>query len=428
MNYYETINYIHTVSWTGSRPGLSRITELCRLLGDPQNNLRFIHVAGTNGKGSTCAMLDSILRNSGYRVGLFTSPYVLEFEERIIFDGKPISKEDLSRVVTAVRPFADSMEDRPTEFELITAAALYYYAEQNADIVILEAGMGGRYDSTNVIPSSIVSVITGIALDHTAILGDTVEKIAWEKAGIVKAGCPVVIGDCSQGAADVIIKEAKGQASPVTAVDYDGVDAVRSDINGTDFTWKGRKYSLSLLGKYQTRNAALVLTVTEILRSLGYSVPEESVRSGLPDTKWKARFELMAKTPLFIYDGGHNPQGVEAACENIRLLLNGKAVLLMGMMADKDHKKAVELLSAVADSVHTVRPSNPRAMSAEELASEFEENNVSAAPHASVEEGVAAAVDAALTKGLPVVALGSLYMYGDVYKAVGRLKNSGTIK
>ena len=209
MTYEEAVAYIHSVAWKGSRPGLSRITELLHLLGDPQDRLQFIHIAGTNGKGSTSAMTESVLRAAGYKTGLFVSPYIKHFNERICFCGTPISDEALARVTATVKPFADAMEDKPTEFELITALGLEYFKRKKCDIVILEAGMGGRLDSTNIIEESELSVITGIALDHTAYLGDTVEKIAAEKAGIIKKGGTVLFGGEDKCAAEVIVAKAK---------------------------------------------------------------------------------------------------------------------------------------------------------------------------------------------------------------------------
>ena len=192
MNYTEAIEYIHSVNWTFCKPGLERVTELCHALGDPQDSLKFIHVAGTNGKGSFCAMTDSILRNAGLKVGLFTSPYIVEFNERMRINSLNISDSELCELVETVKPIADKMTDKPTEFELITAIAFLYFARNDCDVVVLECGLGGRLDATNIIKTPILSVITGIALDHTSILGDTVQKIAGEKAGIIKKDVPVL--------------------------------------------------------------------------------------------------------------------------------------------------------------------------------------------------------------------------------------------
>lgn len=423
MNSREAIEYIHSVSWLGSRPGLERIGELCRLLGHPENSLRFVHVAGTNGKGSTTAMLSAIFRAAGFKTGMFTSPYVLEFGERICVDGNPISGEDLADVVEYVRPFADAMASPPTEFELITAVGLEYFRRRGCDIVILEAGMGGRLDSTNIIEPPLLSVITGVALDHTEWLGDTTEKIAAEKAGIIKRGSPVVFGEGDGSARAVVERRASELNSPFTAVDYGRIAEVKFSLSGTRLRFAGPgsasgEYELGMLGRYQTKNAACVLTAVEVLRERGIRLSGEAVRQGLKEAHLHARFEIIGRDPMFIYDGGHNPQGVAAAVDNIHLLLEKKPVAVVGVMRDKEHGEMVKLLSGAVSSVHTVRPNNPRAMDAEDLSREFREAGVKATPHPSVGDGVRAAVAEAKSADAPVIALGSLYMYADVLSAV----------
>ena len=219
MNYEESLAYIHSVMWQGSRPGLERITELLDKMGNPQKQLKVIHVTGTNGKGSFCAMLESILRHSGYKTGLFTSPYIEHFEERMMVNGEMISREMLAEITSEIRPIADSMSDLPTEFELITAIGFAFFAKMNCDICVIEAGMGGRLDSTNVFDNPILSVITGVALDHTAFLGDTTEKIAVEKAGIIKKNVPVLVGNVDEAAYNVIANKANEMQAPVFKVD-----------------------------------------------------------------------------------------------------------------------------------------------------------------------------------------------------------------
>ena len=250
MTYEEALEYIHGINWTFCKPGLERITELCSRLGDPQKSLKFIHVAGTNGKGSFCSMIESVLRHSGYRTGLYTSPYIRYFNERMCVEGSPISNRELAEITEYVRPIADSMTDKPTEFELITAIAFEYFRRKKCDVVVLEAGMGGRLDSTNVISSPLLSVITGIALDHMAFLGDTVEKIAAEKAGIIKNGCPVLFGGEDEGAASVIANKACEMGAEFSRVDYSRLEGVVSDLSGSRFdfgTYKDIK--IKLLGQ-----------------------------------------------------------------------------------------------------------------------------------------------------------------------------------
>lgn len=419
MTYEETLEYIHSVSWLGSRPGLERIRELCRLLGNVQDSLRVIHVAGTNGKGSFCAMLSRILMDAGYTVGMFTSPYVKCFNERIQLNGEMISDEDLARVTSHVRPYADSMTDHPTEFELITAVGFAYFAEKNPDFVILEAGMGGRLDSTNVIEESVLSVITGIDLDHTAVLGGTVEKIAEEKAGIIKKGCPVLFGSGTESARFVAKKRASEMNSPFYTADYSMLGEADYSVDGTRFTYGDTFYELALLGEYQTKNAVNVLCAVGILRENGIPVSEEAVRSGLSSAVWPARFELLSQNPIAIYDGAHNPEGIVAAVRNIELFFHGNApIAVVGVMADKDHGIMTRTLSKVVREVFCVTPDNARAMDSASLAAEFASAGVVSSSYASVEDGVRAAFERALPDNAPVVLLGSLYMYAEAWSAV----------
>ncbi|MBE6541975.1 MAG: bifunctional folylpolyglutamate synthase/dihydrofolate synthase, partial [Ruminococcaceae bacterium] len=310
MTYSEALEYIHSVSWKGSRPGLERISELCTLLGHPEDSLKFIHIAGTNGKGSTSAMIASILSESGYRVGLYTSPFIEEFNERIMLCGENISNEDLARDTEYVKQFADKMEDSPTEFELITAIAFVYYKRKGCDYVVLECGLGGRLDSTNVINTSVLSVITGIDLDHTAILGDTTEKIASEKAGIIKKGVPVIFGEGDGDAECVIRTAAENMGSEYIRTDFSKISSIKTSLTGTEFYFDGKLIKINLRGIYQTRNAATVITAVNALREHGIKISDEAVEMGLKKAEWKARFETLSDFPLVIYDGAHNLQGI----------------------------------------------------------------------------------------------------------------------
>lgn len=418
MTYDEAINYIHSISWLGSRPGLERISELCRALGDVQDSLRVIHVAGTNGKGSFCAMLSRVLMSAGYSVGLFTSPYVKCFNERIQLNGEMISDDDLARVTSRVAQLADSMSDHPTEFELITAVGFSYFAEKRPDFVILEAGMGGRLDSTNIIKNTELSVITGVALDHTSYLGDTVEKIAAEKAGIIKNGGKILLGACSDGALDVVAARASELNAEFYAVDYDKIGKCRFSVNSTEMAYAGEDYTLSLLGEYQTKNAAAVLCAVDILTRGGVKISSEDVKRGLRESVWPARFEVLRREPLVIYDGAHNPDGIHAAVRNIELLLDKAPVAVVGVMADKAHDEMLRELSPHISEVYCVTPDNPRALDSERLAADFAALGVTSHACGSVENGVALAMKAAMCASVPAVILGSLYMYADAERAV----------
>ena len=275
LNYQEALEYIHGISWTFCKPGLERISELCTRLGHPERELKFIHIAGTNGKGSTSAMLDSVLRAAGYKTGLYTSPYIRTFNERMRVGGENISESELAEITSYVRPLADAMTDKPTEFELITAIALEYFRRAKCDVVIFEAGMGGRLDSTNVIEHSLLSIITGIALDHVAFLGDTVEKIAAEKAGIIKEGCPVLFGGEDESAYRVIAARAAEMKSKMHRVDRSKLALKQSTLEGTLFDFgEHTDMRISLLGSYQPLNASTVLSALDILRERGMNKKE----------------------------------------------------------------------------------------------------------------------------------------------------------
>ena len=418
MTYEEALEYIHGVSWTFCKPGLERISELCERLGNPEKKLRFVHVAGTNGKGSFCSMLDSVLRAAGYKVGLYTSPYIREFNERMRVDGKNIENETLADITERVRPIAEAMTDKPTEFELITAIAFQYFYEAGCDVVILEAGMGGRLDSTNVIRVPYLSVITGIALDHTDYLGDTVEKIALEKAGIIKDTSPILYGGEDNSAREVIREVARERASTFYDVDYKRIENLTSTLDGSEFDFDGYKgIKINLLGLYQPKNAALVLSAVNILNKVGLKISPDAVRLGLSVAKWPARFEIICRDPLVIFDGAHNPQGISSAVASIQHYFGDEKVfVLTGVLRDKDHRFISGELSKIADRAFTLTPMSPRALSAEDYAAELSEFGVSATPFPDIGSALLSAKSEAKANGKPLVCLGSLYTYCDLIK------------
>lgn len=418
MNYEETLEYIHCGFFGGTRPGLERVTELLSMLGNPQDRLRFIHVAGTNGKGSFCSMTDSVLREAGYHTGLYTSPYIEKFNERMMIDGEPISDAELAEITSYVRPFADSMQDRPTEFELITAVAMVYFERHKVDPVVLEVGMGGRLDATNVIKTPVISVITGISLDHTAILGNTVAAIAREKAGIIREGVPVIWGGNSASASRVIRAKAEEKGCGFVPVRKKKVRVNSMDLDGTSFTYDGITAGLSLLGSYQPYNAANVIAAVKVLRTRGFGISDRNLLIGLKKARWKARFEMISRDPLVISDGSHNPEGIAAAIAGIRQYFGDeKVILLTGVMKDKDYPAMADELSAVAAAAFTLKPANPRSLDPALFAAEFIRNGVPAEGSASVDEAVCKALRAAKEQNRPLIALGSLYMYGEVRAA-----------
>ncbi|MBQ4091561.1 MAG: bifunctional folylpolyglutamate synthase/dihydrofolate synthase [Clostridia bacterium] len=420
MNYEQALEYIHSVNWVFCKPGLDRVKELCAAVGDPQDKLKFIHVAGTNGKGSFCAMTDSVLRAAGYKVGLFTSPYIVEFNERMRIDGENISNDELCELVEYVKPYADAMQDKPTEFELITVLAFLYFARHSCDVVVLECGLGGRLDATNVIKSSVLSVITGIALDHTSILGDTPEKIAAEKAGIIKKGTPILWCGSDKSAECVIAQKARQEGADIHYVERETLKVNEMSLGGTVFDYKQRKdLKLSLLGSYQPENATNVLCAVDILNSLGYEISDGAVRSGLENVSWPSRFEIINKEPLVIADGGHNPEGIDGAVDSIKCYFGeGKVVVITGVMADKDYRYMAQRIASIANTVFCITPENPRALPAEDYADVFAGLGVDSYACASVGEAVNRAIEQAKSSGAPIVSLGSLYMYSEVFKAV----------
>ncbi|MBE6692139.1 MAG: bifunctional folylpolyglutamate synthase/dihydrofolate synthase [Ruminococcaceae bacterium] len=425
MNYNQALEYIHSVEWLGSRPGLSRTQELLSKLGNPQEGVKFVHVAGTNGKGSTCAMLNSVLMQAGYRVGLYTSPYIVRFNERMCINGEPISDTELADLVEIIKPIADGMEDKPTEFEIITALAFLYFKKHCCDIVVLEVGMGGRLDSTNVIDSPVASVITGVAIDHTSVLGNTVEKIAFEKAGIIKYKRPVVYGGRDDTAGKVLYDVSIEKHAWFYRTNLNKLSIKSADINGTVFDYCDYKdVKISLLGTYQPENAATVIETVGVLNENGFKISDSDLRQGLACAKWRARFELLSNEPPVIFDGSHNIQGVTAAAESIKHFFGGERVaLLMGVLADKDYEDMADILSSVADKVFAVTPDSPRALSSTELAKTFSSLGVEAMGYETVFNGVEAAYEYAKTQNIPLVMLGSLYMYGEVYNSFQKTAN-----
>ncbi len=410
MTYTDALAYIHKVSWRGSKPGLSRISELCRRLEYPQDKLRFIHVAGTNGKGSFCSMLSSVLIAAGYKTGTFTSPYIVRFNDRMCINGNEISDRELAELVEEVIPIAESMDDKPTEFELITAIGLLWFLRNNCDIVVLEAGMGGRFDSTNVVKNTLLSVITGIDYDHMGILGDTLEKIAWEKAGIIKA-CPVLVGEVSGGALEVIKNEAAEKNVSVTVNDYSKLTVREQTLSGTVFDFGTHKdIKIKLLGNYQPKNASLVLSAVDILRQQ-LDISEQNVKDGMANAIWHARFEILSYEHMIIYDGGHNMQGVRQCIESVKKYFDGGVNLVTGVMKDKAYTEMAKTFAEVCKTVTTLTPDNPRALPANEFAEVFKKLGIPATHEKSERAAIEAALDKQKQNGLPLLCAGSLYMY-----------------
>lgn len=421
MTYEEALSYIHSICWKGSKLGLDRTRELLGKLDDPQKELKFIHIAGTNGKGSTAAMLSSILEEAGYRVGLYTSPFINRFNERMQVNHQPIPDEELAALTEYVRPHADAMADSPTEFELITALAMVWFARQKCDIVVLEVGMGGELDSTNIIDVPEAAVIAAMGLDHVKELGPTMADIARAKAGIIKEGGRVVSYGGNPEADEVIAAVCRARNASLCQPDFSAIVPGDFSLEGQTFSYKGwRGLRIPLVGAYQMNNAAVVLETVEVLRQRGWNISDEAVRQGLADTRWPARFEVLRRDPVFIVDGGHNPHGIRATAESLSRLFPGRKITFVtGVMADKDVEHILGLIVPLAEQFFTVRPDNPRAMDAGELARRIEAMGAKATACASVRDGVDRAIQAEGPHGV-ACALGSLYMSGEVRSCFGK--------
>lgn len=419
MDYQEALRYIDGVRWYGSKPGLSRIEALLEKLSRPQDALRFVHIAGTNGKGSCAAMTASILRAAGYRTGLFTSPYLFRFNERMQLNGEPIADDTLAALVSEIQPLADAMADHPTEFELMTAAALEWFRRERCEAVVLEVGLGGRFDATNAIPCPEAAVIMNIGLDHTAVLGGTLPEIAFEKAGIVKPGGDVVLYPQSAEVEAVVRARCEALGARLRLADFSALAPEFDSLEGQVFTYRGEPYALPLLGEHQLRNAAVVLELVGLLREKGWKLPQDAVEHGLYAVSWPARFELVHEEPAVIVDGGHNPQCAEAVAQALqRYFPAQKRVLLLGVLADKDYRRVTELLDPAADEYVCVAPNSERALPAAALGEALARFGKPVTVCESIPEGVSAALALAGTGGM-VCAVGSLYMAGAVRAEFG---------
>ena len=413
MDYKEALAYIDGVHWLGSKPGLERILTLLGKLGNPQKDLKYIHVAGTNGKGSCAAMAASVLKAAGYRTGLFTSPYLFRFTERMQINSREIPEEALAALVTEIQPLADAMDDHPTEFELMTAAALLWYKRELCDIVVLEVGLGGRFDATNVIQAPEAAVIMNIGLDHTAILGDTVEQIAGEKAGIIKPGCPVVLYQQQESVQAVIREKCRAADAPLYIVDFAQIAPEFDSLEGQVFTYRGEPYAIPLLGEHQLRNAAVVIELVQVLRGRGWRIEQDALEHGLYSVTWPARFEPVHEDPYVIVDGGHNPQCAQAVTDGLlRYFPHNRRILLVGVLADKDYESLFEILDKAADAYVCVTPNSERALSAEALAAYLGRFGKPVTACGTIRQGIDTALAQAGQNDM-ICIVGSLYMAGE---------------
>lgn len=431
MNYQQALYFIHNTNKFRSKLGLDTMRVLMDLLDNPQEKLKFIHIAGTNGKGSTSVLIHNILKEEGYRVGLFISPYLEEFTERVQINGKPIEKKELVNITSKVKAAIDIMLSRgykyPTEFEIVTAIGLLYFMEEGVDFVVLEVGLGGRFDATNIIPSAEVSIITAIGWDHMAQLGDSLAKIAGEKAGIIKKNGRVVVYPQSSEIQGVIRERADENKAKIYSVKEESIKLLESSIEGQIFSYRGKdvflpRIKMGLLGKHQLYNAAVALQAIEVLRYRGYFIHEKAILQGVKTTHWPGRFEVIFQDPYIILDGAHNIQGMQAFVESIKKYFpNRKIILLLGILRDKEIQTMLQTLLPIAKEVIPLTPNSPRAMPAKELANQI--TNLS--PGIVVKDMGSIKASIAHMKQYPkdeiVAFTGSLYMVGEARRI---LKNN----
>ena len=417
MNETQFMEFLQSVSWQGSRLGLERMERLMELLGHPERRLKFVHVAGTNGKGSLTALVSSVLTAAGYKTGVYTSPHLVRYGERMVIDGEEISDEELFSLAERVKPAVERMEDKPTEFELLTGMALRYFAERGCDMVLLEVGLGGRLDATNIIPAPEAAVIMNIGLDHTGILGDSLPLIAAEKAGIVKEGCTVVTYPGGEEVEAVYARVCGEKRALWRRADPGRMTFLREDLSGQTFLWDGEEYTVRLLGEHQRRNAAVALETVGVLREKGWQISDEALRTGLESARWPARLEVLGREPLFLLDGAHNGQCAKALADSLNSLLPGKKlVFLTGVLADKDYHDIMALMLPMAKEFFCLTPFSDRALPAAELTARLTEWGGKATCCESVEEGIERALASAGRDGA-VVCFGSLYLAGAVREA-----------
>lgn len=427
MNYTEALDYIDLELKGGCNPGLKRIRILLELLGNPHKELKAVHIAGTNGKGSVTAMLSSILKEFGYKVGTYTSPHLISITERYLINGKQIGEDDFTKYAELLKDKIEYIkkmgEEIPSQFEMLTALAFLYFRDEKVDIAVVEVGLGGRYDATNVL-DSMISVITSISHDHMAILGDSIEKIAVEKAGIIKnKGLTILYPQKYIEAENIIESKCLELQSELIKVKKESIISKEFDINGQlmDYHYNGIKYSnikLPLLGDHQLLNAAVAITVAISLKDFGYKVREEHISKGIEKVFWPGRLSIVSNNPLIIIDGAHNEDGISALYIAIKKYFSEKEIILiMGMLKDKDHDKSLGILAPMAKTFIATEPLSERALNAKELGEEAKKYNGNVKIEPCIENAIKAAKSICGNNCI-ICICGSLYLIGEAYKII----------
>ena len=423
MTYREAMALIHRTDWKGSKLGLSRIRELLFRIGDPQKKLRFVHIAGTNGKGSVSSLLAAVLSQAGYRTGLYTSPYLTDFRERIRVGDTLISQAELCRGMEVIAPALEEMADSPTEFEVTTALAFWYFQKCACDVVVCEVGLGGEFDATNVIEDPLVCVITSVKRDHTEILGDTISLIARAKAGILKPNAPALYGEgeTNKEVQNIIERRANELSCRVRYSDPSALVVSDAGLWGARFSYRGEEYRIALAGAYQPYNAMIALDALAILKARGWMISREAIDRGFAAARWPGRFEpLSFSDPVVVIDGAHNPNGIAALCASLESCFpaHQRFCAVAAVMADKDYESMFSLIAPRIERLFATAPSDtPRALDAKKLAAVCGEYGIASLARESVFEAVKQALEYAKAHALPVLIFGSLYLYREAREA-----------
>lgn len=434
MKYEQALEYIESLEKYGIVPGLENIKNLCERMDNPQDKLRFVHIAGTNGKGSTLAYISTILKCSGLKVGRYISPTIYDYREKIQINEKYITKKAVAEGLEYIKNICDKMlEDgltHPTPFEVETALAFWYFERENCDIVVLETGMGGLLDVTNIIANTEVSVIASISMDHTKFLGTSIEEIAAHKAGIIKPNTKVVYTNQIDEVVAVIEKVAKDKKSEMILADSKLATNIKSSLEKQKFDYKEiKKIEITLAGGFQIANAILAIEAVNVLKEKGYPISEKSILKGLKETKWDGRFSVVSKKPLFIVDGAHNEDAAEKLAASIQFYFTNKRIIyIMGMLKDKDYNRVIELTHDYADHILTVTPpNNKRALPGYELAGEISKVHSQVSAVDSIEEAVEVAYLLA-GKDDVIISFGSLSFAGKIIEIVNNRDKKGVVK
>ena len=425
MTYTEALEYIHNTLKFGSKLGFERISCLLELMGNPQDSLKFVHVAGTNGKGSTCNAIASVLKAAGYKTGLYTSPFINDFCERIQINNENIPHDALAQITNQVKLYADKISksgDYPTEFELVTAIAFEFFKKSACDIVVLEVGLGGRFDATNIIKTPLVSVITSISLDHTEILGETEALIAFEKCGIIKnKGITVTSPQQSIEALEVIMRSCAEHGNILVTPNLNAVKLKYEGIDGSKIEYKDNSIFIPLAGKHQITNFITAFEVVDILLNrYGFNIASDNIIKGFSAVKFAARMEILQKDPLIILDGAHNPAGAKALANSIKNYLSGKnIVVIMGMFKDKDYKFCISEIATLANSFIAIESHSPRALPTYEVAYEAQKYCANVISCNDYSQALINAQKAAGSDGV-IIICGSLYFAGEMKQLINQ--------